>query len=83
MLFLCGTFFPLSSLPSAAQGLAMALLPLTHLVNLTRGSMAGSVEPVLGLDTGLLLAISILWLVAVTIFFFILSINLMKKRLTG
>jgi lipooligosaccharide transport system permease protein len=83
MLFLCGTFFPLTSLPSAAQGLAMAVLPLTHLVNITRGVMVGGVEPILGLDPTTLILISIVWLVLITVFFFIVSINLMKKRLTG
>ncbi len=83
MMFLCGTFFPLSSLPSAIQGLAMAILPLTHVVNVVRGAVVGSVEPILGLGTEALLAISVVWLVVITVFFFILSINLMKKRLTG
>jgi lipooligosaccharide transport system permease protein len=83
MLFLCGTFFPLTSLPTAAQGLAMAILPLTHIVNITRGTIVGDVEPILGLSTGMLLAVSLLWLLLVTVFFFILSINLMKKRLSG
>ncbi len=83
MMFLCGTFFPLSSLPSAAQGLAMVVLPLTHLVNVTRGAVVGGVEPILGLGTEAVLLISVAWLVLVTVFFFILSINLMKKRLTG
>ncbi len=83
MLFICGTFFPLSSLPSAIQGLAMVVLPLTHLVNVTRGAMVAGVEPILGLDATSLLIISVLWLVLVTVFFFILSINLMKKRLTS
>ena len=83
MFFLCGTFFPLTSLPSAAQVIAMSVLPLTHIVNITRGVVAANVEPILGLSPQLLLPISILWTVLVTIFFFILSINLMKKRLTG
>ncbi len=83
MLFLCGTFFPLTSLPNAAQGLAMAVLPLTHIVNVTRGAVVGTVEPILGLSTEALLAISIVWLVGVTVLFFVLSINLMKKRLTS
>jgi lipooligosaccharide transport system permease protein len=83
MLFLCGTFFPLTSLPSAAQGLAMAVLPLTHIVNVTRGAVVASVEPILGLSAPVLLTISVVWLVLVTVFFFIVSINLMKKRLTG
>lgn len=83
MFFLSGTFFPLTSLPSAAQVAAMAVLPLTHIVNITRGIVVGNVEPILGLSPQLLLPISIVWIVLVTIFFFIVSINLMKKRLTG
>jgi lipooligosaccharide transport system permease protein len=83
MLFLSGTFFPLSSLPSPAQGLALIFLPLAHLVNITRGAIGGNLEQILGFGTGALLAISVVWLVSVTAVFFILSINLMKKRLTG
>jgi lipooligosaccharide transport system permease protein len=83
MFFLSGTFFPLTSLPNVAQGLAMAVLPLTHVVNVTRGVISTNVEPILGLNIGAVLAISVVWLVLVTVFFFILSINLMKKRLTG
>jgi len=82
MFFLCGTFFPLTSLPSAAQGVAMAL-PLTHVVNITRGLVSGHLEPILGLSPAVLILISFAWIIAVTIFFFILSINLMKKRLTS
>ena len=83
MFFLCGTFFPLTSLPVGAQGFALAVLPLTSVVNLTRGLVSGHVEPILGLNPGQLTAISLVWIIAVTIFFFILSINLMKKRLTS
>jgi lipooligosaccharide transport system permease protein len=83
MLFLSGTFFPLTSLPSAAQATAMAVLPLTHIVNIARGVVAGHTEAILGLNPQMLLPISIAWIVLVTIFFFIVSINLMKKRLTG
>jgi len=83
MFFLCGTFFPLTSLPVVAQGLAMAVLPLTHVINVTRAILVGSVEPILGLGLGLLLLVSFVWLAVVTCFFFMLSINLMKKRLTS
>jgi lipooligosaccharide transport system permease protein len=83
MFFLCGTFFPLTSLPVAAQGAAMAVLPLTHVVNLTRGLVSGHLEPILGLNPVALIAISLVWIIAVAVFFFILSINLMKKRLTS
>jgi lipooligosaccharide transport system permease protein len=83
MFFLSGTFFPLTSLPSAAQAAALAVLPLTHIVNITRGVVTGITEPILGLSPQMLLPISIAWIVIVSIFFFIVSINLMKKRLTG
>jgi lipooligosaccharide transport system permease protein len=83
MFFLCGTFFPLTSLPIAAQGTAMSVLPLTHVVNITRGLVSGHLEPILGLNPAMLILVSLVWIIAVTVFFFILSINLMKKRLTG
>jgi hypothetical protein len=40
-------------------------------------------EPILGLSPQLLLPISVLWIMLVMTFFFVISINLMKKRLTG
>ncbi len=82
MFFLCGTFFPLTSLPIAAQGAAL-VLPLTHIVNITRGLVSGHLEPILGLTPAVLILISFVWIIVVTLFFFILSINLMKKRLTS
>ncbi len=83
MFFLSGTFFPLTSLPSAAQGVAVTLLPLTHVVNVTRGIITGHVEPILNFSPEALLPLSVVWLVVVTLFFFVLCINLMKKRLTS
>ncbi len=83
MFFLCGTFFPLTSLPIAAQGTALAVLPLTQVVNITRGLVSGKLEPILGLSPEMLILYSLVWIIAVTVFFFILAINLMKKRLTG
>jgi lipooligosaccharide transport system permease protein len=83
MFFLCGTFFPLTSLPLAAQGIATALLPLTHVVNITRGLITGHLESTLGLNPATLIAVSLVWIIAVTSFFFVLCINLMKKRLTS
>ena len=82
MFFLCGTFFPLTSLPIAVQSVAMAL-PLTHVVNIVRGVVTGHLVPILGLNPLVLVLISLIWIVAVTMFFFVLSINLMKKRLTS
>ncbi|MCL2172700.1 MAG: ABC transporter permease [Candidatus Bathyarchaeota archaeon] len=81
MLFLSGTFFPLASLPHAAQGIALTTLPLTHIVNLTRGALTGTTEVLFGLSTQILIPLSILWIALMTIVFFIVSINLMKKRL--
>jgi len=83
MFFLCGTFFPLSKLPLAAQGVAMAVLPLTQVVNISRGIISGKVEPILGLSPPILISISLAWIIGVTLFFFMISINLMKKRLTS
>jgi ABC-type polysaccharide/polyol phosphate export permease len=61
----------------------MAVLPLTHVVNITRAVVSGHLEPILGLNPEILLLISLAWIIAVAVFFFIVSINLMKKRLTG
>ncbi|MDR2202704.1 MAG: ABC transporter permease [Nitrososphaerota archaeon] len=81
MLFLSGTFFPMNTLPNPAQGLALTTLPLAQIVNLTRGALTGATETLLGLTTKTLIPISIIWITIITIIFFILSINLMKKRL--
>jgi lipooligosaccharide transport system permease protein len=82
MLFLSGTFFPLSSLPAAAQSIALAVLPLTQIVNVTRGAMTGTTETLLGLNAQVLIPLSVVWIAIVTVVFFVVSINLMKKRLT-
>jgi lipooligosaccharide transport system permease protein len=73
MFLLSGTFFPLSQLPPLVQTVAQIFLPLTHVVNLTRGLIIGRTEA--------FLLISLAWIVVVTVIFFVLSINLMKKRL--
>jgi lipooligosaccharide transport system permease protein len=73
MFLLSGTFFPLSALPLPVQTAAQVFLPLTHVVNLTRGFVLGNVEASM--------LLSLAWILAVTLVFFVLSINLMKKRL--
>lgn len=73
MFLLSGTFFPLSQLPPLVQTAAQIFLPLTHVVNLTRGLVLGRTE--------VFLLFSLVWIVVVTLVFFVLSINLMKKRL--
>lgn len=73
MFLLSGTFFPLSQLPLPVQTAAQVFLPLTHVVNIVRGLVLGRTE--------IFLLLSLVWIAAVTIVFFVLSINLMKKRL--
>jgi lipooligosaccharide transport system permease protein len=73
MFLLSGTFFPISTLPLPVQTAAQIFLPLTHIVNLARGLIFGRIETIL--------LLSILWIIIVTPIFFVLSINLMKKRL--
>jgi lipooligosaccharide transport system permease protein len=73
MFLLSGTFFPLTSLPPFMQDFAQAFLPLTHIVNLNRGLMVGRLEASL--------LMSVAWIAVVTPVFFVLSINLMKRRL--
>lgn len=73
MFLLSGTFFPITALPRLVQIVAQAFLPLTHVVNLSRGLMVGNLE--------LSLLPSIVWIAAVTPVFFVLSIHLMKRKL--
>ncbi len=73
MMLFSGTFFPLSLLPAAFQYIALALLPLTHIVAIMRMFTL----PALSWAIFLHLA----WIAAVTIIFCVISINLMKKRL--
>jgi len=73
MFLLSGTFFPLSTLPLAVQTGVQIFLPLTHVVSITRGLVLGSVEASL--------LLSLVWILVGTFVFFVLSINLMKKRL--
>jgi len=73
MMLLSNTFFSLSRSPQALQTFAVIVLPLVHEVNLTRGLMMGNLQP--------LMALSLVWILAFTIFFFVLGVNLMKRRL--
>jgi lipooligosaccharide transport system permease protein len=73
MFLLSGTFFSLDSLPPLVQTVTLIFLPLTHLVKITRGLILG--------NASLSLLLDVTWLAAVTLIFFVLSVNLMKKRL--
>lgn len=73
MFLFSGTFFPLSLLPLPIQYFALAVLPLTHVVIIVRSlTLANLNQPVL---------LSLAWIIPVSLVLFILSVNLMKKRL--
>jgi len=73
MFILSGTFFSITNLPVEVQVLANVFFPLTHAVSLTRALTVGRLSPTLLLDPS--------WILAATPVFFVLSVNLMKKRL--
>jgi len=73
MFILSGTFFSIAALPQEAQLVAHVFLPLTHAVSLTRALAVGRLSASLLLDLA--------WFLVTTPLFFVLSINLMKKRL--
>lgn len=73
MFLFSGTFFPLAVLPEPLQVLAYALLPLTHVVNVTRSLTLAAISP--------LFFFSLAWIAVFCVLFFLLSIHLMKRRL--
>ena len=73
MFLFTGTFFPLSILPVPLQDFAYVVLPLTHVVLITRMITLSQVTP--------RILISLAWIAGVAAVTFILAVNLMKKRL--
>ena len=73
MFLFSGTFFPLEVLPPTIQLIAVTLLPLTQLVIITRSLTLSSISP--------LFLYSLVWIILVTGFCFILSLRLMRRRL--
>jgi len=73
MFLFSGTFFPITALPQLTQMIAQLFLPLTHAVSLTRSLILGRLEPSL--------LLSLVWLTVATIFLFVLSTNVMRRRL--
>ena len=73
MFILSGTFFSITTLPGLAQIAANVFFPLYHAVALTRALGVGRL--------GVAQLLNLSWLLVTTPFFFVLSINLMKKRL--
>jgi lipooligosaccharide transport system permease protein len=83
MFLLSGTFFPLGVIPNATalEGVAIGVFPLTHIVNLTRGLMSGSIGSLLGLSEAAMWILAVVWIALVSLVFFVLAIHLMKRRL--
>ncbi|CAD7769581.1 ABC-2 type transporter [Candidatus Methanoperedenaceae archaeon GB37] len=73
MFLFSGTFFPLKLLPEPLQYLALTALPLTHVVSITRALTLAK--------TSNLLIFNLTWILTISLILFILSVNLMKKRL--
>ncbi|HEX3001606.1 MAG TPA: ABC transporter permease [Methanoregula sp.] len=73
MALFSGTFFPLTLMPAFLQYIALAVLPLTHLVAIMRMLTLPALS-------WTLLA-SLAWIACITAVFCILAINLMRKRL--
>jgi lipooligosaccharide transport system permease protein len=73
MFILSGTFFSITSLPLVLQNLAKTFFPLTHAVILTRSLAVGRINSTL--------LLSLAWFAVTTPFFFVISVNMMKKRL--
>jgi lipooligosaccharide transport system permease protein len=81
MFLLSGTFFPLILLPNALQTVALSVMPLTHIVDLTRGLMTGNMQSFLGLNPTAMWVLAAVWIAIVTLLFFVLAIRLMKRKL--
>jgi lipooligosaccharide transport system permease protein len=73
MALFSGTFFPLTLMPVGLQYIALALLPLTHLVAIMRMFTLAAISPVMLLH--------LVWIIVVTIICCIAAINLMRRRL--
>jgi lipooligosaccharide transport system permease protein len=82
MFLLSGTFFPLTLVHSTIlETTALAVFPLTHVVDLTRGLMSGNIGSFLGMSPTAMWVLAVAWIAAVTLVFFVLAIHLMKRKL--
>lgn len=73
MFLVSGTFFSLTRYPSLVRTFANVVVPLVPVVKISRAVTLGD------LQFGLLL--NLLWILAVAGIFFIIAVNMMKKRL--
>ena len=83
MFLLSGTFFPINVVPNAyaLEVVALSVFPLTHIVDMSRGLMSGSIGSLAGLSSTDMWVLSTVWVALVALLFFVLSIYLMKKKL--
>jgi lipooligosaccharide transport system permease protein len=81
MFLISNTFIPLASFPGQLQTIALAVLPLTHVANLSRGLLVDKIETLGGLGPEWVTVLAVAWIAVVTIIFFVLSIYLMKRKL--
>ena len=73
MMLFSGTFFPLTLMPAMLQYIALAVLPLTHLVAIMRMLTLPALSWTILLNFA--------WIIGVAAVFCLLSINLMRRRL--
>jgi len=81
MFLISNTFIPLTSFPGQLQTVALAVLPLTHVANLSRGLLINKIETLGGLGPEWVTLLAVAWISIVTTLFFVLSIYLMKRKL--
>jgi lipooligosaccharide transport system permease protein len=81
MFLISNTFIPLASFPGQLQTVALAVLPLTHVADLSRGLLVGKIETLGGLGPEWVTLLAVVWIAIVTVLFFVLSIYLMKRKL--
>ncbi|MEM2955529.1 MAG: ABC transporter permease [Nitrososphaerales archaeon] len=73
MFLFSGTFFPISALPQPIQYASFATLPLVHVVEISRALTLSRWSGFLPLN--------LIWIIIVSFLLFVISINLMKRRL--
>jgi lipooligosaccharide transport system permease protein len=81
MFLISNTFIPLASFPSQLQTIALAVLPLTHVADLSRVLVVGKIETLGGLSPELVVTLAVFWIAIVAMALFVLSIYLMKRKL--
>lgn len=73
MFLFSGTFFPLSLMPIPIQYFAIAFLPLTHVVSIVRALTLANLNE--------FMILNFVWIIIASVVLFVLSVNLMKRKL--